>query len=142
MEINLKRQNEAVHLVASNELGNEVSIDGSAVIGGKNKGARPMELLLMGLGGCSSMDIISILKKMKVDVGEYDVKVTAERDKDNTPSLFTIIHVEFIIEAEEENKDKIIKAINLSMDKYCSVTKILEETAKITHSLTLKPATW
>ena len=141
MEILLKRQNEAVHLVAENELGNEVSIDGSPAIGGKNKGARPMELLLMGLGGCSSMDIISILKKMKVEVGEYDVKITAERDKDNTPSLLTAIHVEFIVETHEENKDKVIKAINLSMDKYCSVTKILEKTATNTHELTLKPAT-
>ena len=142
MEIILKRKNEAVHLIAENEMGNEVSIDGSPIIGGRNKGARPMELLLMGLGSCSSMDILSILKKMKVEVGEYDVKINANRQKDVTPSLFTDIHVEFIIEAKEEAKDKIIKAINLSMDKYCSVTKILEATAKITHELKLIPATW
>ncbi len=142
MKITLKRQNDAVHLVAENEMGNTVSVDGSPAIGGKNKGARPMELLLMGLGSCSSMDVLSILKKMKVEVGAYDVEVSATRDQENVPSIFTDIHVTFLVEAEVENKEKIEKAIRLSMEKYCSVTKILEATAKITHSLTLKPASW
>ena len=137
MEITLERQNQGVHLVAQNEGGNTVSLDGSPAIGGENLGSRPMELVLMGLGGCSSMDVLSILKKMKVEIGKYDIKIKADREADVVPSLFTDIHVEFIIESDEKNKAKILKAIDLSMDKYCSVTKILEKTAKITHSLTL-----
>ncbi len=136
MEIKLKRVNNAVHLEASNALGNTVQIDGAPKIGGEDKGARPMELLLMGLGGCSSMDIISILQKQKQVIDDYDVNITAERDADNTPSLFTKIHVEFIIKGDV-NPKKAERAVQLSMDKYCSVTKIMEKTAEITHSLKL-----
>ncbi|MFK7901061.1 MAG: OsmC family protein [Cyclobacteriaceae bacterium] len=137
MDIQLTRNNESVHLTATNSDGNEVNLDGSPSIGGKGLGARPMELVLMGLGGCSSMDVLSILEKMKVKLESYDVKVHADRDTDAVPSLFTDIHVEYIITGQEKDRAKIEKAINLSMDKYCSVTKILESTAKITHSLTL-----
>lgn len=136
MKIQLKRVNDAVHLEATNEEGNIVNIDGSEAIGGEGKGARPMQLLIMGLGGCSSMDVISILQKQKQVITDYAVNIEAERDADNTPSLFTNIHVEFVIRGEVDPK-KLDRAVNLSMEKYCSVTKILEKTAKITHSITL-----
>lgn len=136
MKIQLKRVNDAVHLEATNEEGNIVNIDGSEAIGGEGKGARPMQLLIMGLGGCSSMDVISILQKQKQVITDYAVNIEAKRDADNTPSLFTNIHVEFVIRGEVDPK-KLDRAVNLSMEKYCSVTKILEKTAKITHSITL-----
>lgn len=132
MEIKLKRVNQAVHLEAINEGGNTVQIDGAPKIGGEDKGVRPMELLIMGLGGCSSMDILSILKKQKIEVEDYEVNITADRDSDNVPSLFTNIHVEFILKGQIDPK-KADRAVKLSMDKYCSVTKILEKSANITY---------
>ena len=83
MKVSLKRVNQAVHLEASNENGNTVQIDGAPKIGGEDKGARPMELLLMGLGGCSSMDILSILAKQKVALDDFNIDVDAERDSEN-----------------------------------------------------------
>jgi putative redox protein len=136
MNIKLKRVNQAVHLQAVNEQGNIVDIDGADSIGGEGKGARPMQLLLMGLGGCSSMDVISILNKQKVVLTNYDVNIDAERDAENTPSLFTKIKVQFIFEGELSESDikKIQRAVDLSMTKYCSVTKIMEKSAEISYS--------
>lgn len=137
MNIKLSRKNEAVHLQAKNEDGNTVDIDGSDSIGGQGLGPRPMQLLLMGLGGCSSMDVLSILNKQKVVLSDYDVDINAIRDTENTPSLFTKIHVKFLFAGELEEKDikKIKRAVDLSMNKYCSVTKIMEKTADITFSI-------
>ncbi len=132
MEIKLKRVNQAVHLEAINENGNTVQIDGAPKIGGEDKGVRPMELLIMGLGGCSSMDILSILKKQKIEVEDYEVNIKADRDSESVPSLFTNIHVEFILKGQIDPK-KADRAVKLSMDKYCSVTKILEKSANITY---------
>ena len=136
MNIKLKRVNQAVHLQPVNEQGNIVDIDGADSIGGEGKGARPMQLLLMGLGGCSSMDVISILNKQKVVLTNYDVNIDAERDAENTPSLFTKIKVQFIFEGELSESDikKIQRAVDLSMTKYCSVTKIMEKSAEISYS--------
>lgn len=134
MNIKLNRKNNAVHFEATNENGNTVLLDGAPKIGGENKGARPMELVIMGLGGCSSMDVISILQKQKQEITDYSVEITADRDTENIPSLFTTIHVKFIITGKVDLK-KAEKAVQLSMDKYCSVTKILEKTATITHEV-------
>lgn len=137
MEIILNRKNKAVHLEALNESGNTVDIDGAPSIGGEGKGARPMELLIMGLGGCSSMDVISILTKQKVELEDYSIKIKADRDTDNTPSLFTDIHVEFHFKGQDLPEKKIDRAVSLSMEKYCSVTKIMEKSANITWSVVL-----
>lgn len=133
MNIHLKRINNAVHLEATNENGNKVQIDGAPSIGGENKGSRPMELLIMGLGGCSSMDVLSILSKQKQVVEDYQVNITAERTEDQTPNLFSKIHIEFVFKGTI-NEAKLERAIALSMEKYCSVTKIMEKTADITYS--------
>lgn len=136
MKISLKRLNNGVHFQAKNEDGNTVDIDGSPAIGGENLGVRPMQLLLMGLASCSSMDMISILTKQKQSIKDYDVEVEAERDSENTPSLFTTIMVSFIVNGEVDTK-KAIRATKLSMDKYCSVSKIMEKTATINYQLVL-----
>ena len=140
MKIALKRINKAVHLEATNEDGNKVQIDGAPKIGGENLGVRPMQLLLMGLGGCSSMDILSILEKQKVELDDFNIEVDSERDTENTPSLFTDIHVRFTFKGKDldAKMKKIERAVNLSMDKYCSVTRILEKTAKITHEIVIE----
>lgn len=136
MEIKLKRLNQNYNLEATGTNGRTVSIDAGPQDGGDDLGVRPMQMMLMALGGCSSIDVISILKKQRQQVDDYDVIVTAEREKDKVPSLFTSIHVKFILTGKIE-KEKLEHAIKLSLEKYCSVAKILEKTALITHSYTI-----
>ncbi|PRY09703.1 putative redox protein [Pontibacter ummariensis] len=133
MEVNLTRVDEDFHFTGAGASGVEVHIDGSPEIGGHNAGARPMELLLMGLGGCSAIDIIQILKKQRQQIDSFHIKVTAERVPGEVPSLFKQIHVHFTVGGPLE-EEKVGKAVNLSMDKYCSVAAILYKTATITHS--------
>lgn len=132
MKIEIERKNDAVYLEAINEQGITIKMDGSPEIGGQNLGARPMQLLLMGLGGCTSMDILSMLKKMREEVKSYKVEIEAERATEH-PMVFTKIHIHFIFEGNIK-KENIEKAIKLSMEKYCSATHILNKTAEITHT--------
>lgn len=132
MQIEIERVNNKVHLEATNEQGIVVHMDGSPEIGGEDLGARPMQLILMALGGCTSMDMLSMLAKMREDVTSYKVTVNAERATEH-PMVFTKIHVHYIL-AGKLKKENVEKAINLSMDKYCSVTHMLNKTATITHS--------
>ena len=137
MEIEVNLVNKAYHFEAKNEGGNIVNIDASPAIGGENKGVRPMELLIMGLGGCSGIDVLSILRKQKIEPEGFRVTLHAEREKDKTPSLFTDIHLKFIFKGAIDEK-KAQRAMELSMDKYCSVAKTLEKTAKITYELVVE----
>ena len=132
MQVEIERVNNAVHLEAKNEEGIVVQMDGSPDIGGHGLGARPMQLVLMSMGGCTSMDVLSILQKMREEVKSYKVIVNADR-ADEHPMVFTKIHVHYILEGYLK-KENVEKAINLSMDKYCSVTHMLNKTADITHS--------
>lgn len=136
MKIQIQRQNEAVHLKATNEEGNSVNLDGSEKIGGLNLGFRPMQMLLVALGSCASMDVLSILNKQKQHIADYSVFVDGDRDPDKVPSLFSTIHVRFEFTGNIDEQ-KIRRAIELSMKKYCSVTKTLEKTATITSSYIL-----
>ncbi len=133
MKIELQRVNDAVHLEAINEQGIKVQIDGSPEIGGKDLGARPMQLVLMGLGGCTSMDVLSILYKMREHVEDYHVSINGERNAGIVPAVFTKIHIHFSLKGNLRIEN-VERAIQLSMDKYCSVSKMLEKTAEITHS--------
>jgi putative redox protein len=133
MKIKLNRKNDAVHFEALSENGNTVQIDGSPAIGGENKGARPMELLLMGLGGCSAIDIVNILKKQRQVIEDFDIEIDGQRQEGAIPSLFESISVHYILKGKLD-AEKVRKAIDLSMQKYCSVTKTLEKTANITYS--------
>lgn len=133
MEIQVKRINDATLMQATNEDGACLIMDGSPDVGGVNGGLRPMQLLLAGVGGCSSIDVIDILKKQKQPLEDIQVKVNGDRDPKEVPSLFKKIHLHFILKGNLE-KEKVERAINLSMEKYCSVAKTLEKTATITHS--------
>lgn len=133
IKIELKRLNDAFHMEAANEQGNVVHIDASPDIGGSNKGMRPMQLLLAAAAGCSSIDIINILKKQKQPLKDIKVTITGEREKDAIPSLFTEIHAHYKLYGDLDD-EKVKRAINLSLEKYCSVTKTLEKTAKVTYS--------
>ena len=133
MKIEIKRLNDAFHLEAVNEQGRSVHLDASPDIGGTNLGMRPMQLVLSALGGCSTMDIINILKKQREPLRDIRIEVTAERQKDEIPSLFTKVHVHFKLFGDI-NVAKAEKAISLGVEKYCSVARILEKTALVTHS--------
>lgn len=137
MLIELQRKNNAYHFEAVNETGQHVQIDASPTIGGQNKGARPMELLIMGLGGCSGIDVINILQKQKIEVEDLKISIEAEREKDAIPSLFTDINIHFTFKGSiDQNKAE--RAISLSLEKYCSVAKTLEKTAKISHTVSFE----
>lgn len=133
MKINIKRINQAVNLEAENEDGLKIIMDGSPAIGGENLGMRPMQVLLASLGGCSSMDVLSILKKMQQKITNFEVSIDGEREPNIEPSLFKTIHVHFKVQGENLDASKVKKAIQLSMTKYCSVAKTLEPTATITY---------
>lgn len=137
MKIELKRINDACHMVATNEEGNEIHIDGAPVVGGERKGFRPMQLLAAGAGSCSSIDIISILKKQRQALTDLQVLVTAERENGKVPSLFQSIHLHYVLTGNLD-KNKVEKALKLSLQKYCSVIKIIEKTTKINYSYEIK----
>lgn len=137
MRIILERQNQAVHLQAVNEDGVTIDIDGAPAIGGENKGFRPMQLLLAGLGSCSTMDIVSILNKQKQDLKDIRITIDGNREIGKIPSLFEDIHVHFILTGDLDEK-KVKRAVDLSMNTYCSASKIIERTARITYSYEIK----
>jgi putative redox protein len=138
IRIELNRLNDAFHFAAANENGNTVHIDASPDIGGTNQGMRPMQMLLSAMGGCSAIDIINILKKQKQDLKDLKITVTGERQKNVVPSLFETVHAHYRFFGNLD-KDKVEKAINLSVKKYCSVSKTLEQTATITYSFEIIP---
>jgi putative redox protein len=133
IKIELNRLNDGFHLEARNEQGSTVHMDASPDIGGQNLGMRPMQMLLAAMGGCSTIDIINILKKQRQDLKDVKVTVTGEREKDAVPSLYTEVHAHFKLFGNLD-KDKAEKAVMLSVEKYCSVAKTLEKTAKVTYS--------
>lgn len=135
-KINIKRVNDDVHLRAYNKAGNVVSIDGSPDIGGQELGARPMELLLMALGGCSSMDVISILKKMRQELIDFDVEVEGTREEGAIPAVYTNINLHFKLSGNIK-PEKAEKAIKMSVEKFCSVSKMIDKTAEVTWSYTI-----
>jgi len=131
--IDLKRVSGDFHLEATNDTGNSVHLDASPDIGGTGKGMRPMQLLLAALGGCSSVDLVMILKKQKQDMKDISITVTGEREQGKVPSLYTDAHIHFKLIGNLD-KEKVEKAIVLAVEKYCSVAKTLEKSATITHS--------
>ncbi|MBP6154154.1 MAG: OsmC family protein [Chitinophagales bacterium] len=132
MKVEIELVNNKVHLEAKNEQGFITHMDGSPEIGGEELGARPMQLVLMALGGCTSMDVLAMLRKMREDVKGYKVTVDAERATEH-PMVFTKAHIHYVFEGNLK-KENVQRAIDLSMEKYCSVTHILNKTAEITHS--------
>jgi len=119
--------------VAESGSGHAVVIDGPPESGGKNLGIRPMELLLLGLGSCTSFDVVDILKKGREDVTDCVTQLTAER-ADAVPAVFTRIHVHFVVSGRRLNETKVARAIELSAQKYCSASIMLERAGvAITH---------
>jgi putative redox protein len=118
--------------VGQSASGHAVVMDGPPDIGGQNLGVRPMEMVLLGLGGCTAVDVIMMLQKSKQDVRDCHIEVSAER-ADSVPKVYTKIHVHYIVKGKDLNEAKVERAVNLSSEKYCSVSKMLEQAAEVTH---------
>ena len=119
-------------LIGEADSGHGIVIDGAAEIGGRNLGVRPMEMMLMGLGGCAAMDILHILKKKRQNITDCVIEVEGQR-RDEYPQVFTEIHVHFIITGHDLKDNHVKQAVDLSAEKYCSVSAMLGKTAKISH---------
>lgn len=136
--IKLKRLNDAVHFEASNEEGNTIQMDGTAEIGGEGKGVRPMETVLMAIAGCSSIDIVMILKKMRQKLEDIEVEVDGQR-VDTIPRVFKSIHIKYILTGNLK-EEKVAEAVRLSMEKYCSVSLMIQKAAEITYEYEIRPS--
>lgn len=139
MKITLKRLNSVVHFEGSNEDGNTVLIDGSPDIGGEGKGLRPMQLLLISLASCSSMDVVTILRKMRQPLEDIQVEVMGERTPGEIPAVFKKIQLRFRVKGNL-NEEKVAIAISKSVDKYCSVARMIDKVAEISWSFEVEPA--
>ena len=127
-----------VCFLARSETGHQLLLDGPEEAGGQNKGPRPMELVLMGLGGCASYDGVSILKKARQKVLDCKVELSADR-AEATPAVFTKIHLHFVIQGEGISEQHVGRAVQLSAEKYCSASKMLEAGGvEITHSFEIQ----
>ncbi len=129
-KVTLKRIGEPYYFEATNATGNTVSIDAGAAVGGTGKGARPMELLLMGLAGCSGIDVVNILRKQKQEITAFSIETVGERGDSQGANPFTDILVTFRLQGSID-EDHLKRAIELSMTKYCSAAAMLEKTATI-----------
>ena len=118
---------------AKSESGHSIIMDGAEAYGGQNRGPRPMELILMGLGGCASFDIVTILKKSRQEVTDVVCQLQAER-ADSVPAVFTKIHLHFVVIGRSVKEKQVAKAVELSAEKYCSASKMLADGGvEITH---------
>ena len=119
-------------MVGKSDSGHTITMDGPPESGGENLGVRPMEMLLLGVAGCTMIDVVTTLKKMRQDLSHLETKINAERATDH-PKVFTDIHIQFILKGQNLDEKKVDKAIILSAEKYCSASIMLGEMATITH---------
>ncbi|HNO74474.1 OsmC family protein [Nitrosomonas mobilis] len=123
---------EGVSFLGETDSGHAVLMDGAPGAGGKNLGPRPMEMILLGLGGCTAFDVVLILRKSRQIITDCQVAIEAQRAITD-PKVFTQIHLHFIVTGKELNPKQVERAINLSAEKYCSASMMLKDTVKITH---------
>lgn len=123
---------EAATFLGETGSGHAMVMDGAAEYGGRNLGPRPMELLLVGMGGCSAFDVVMILKKSRQQIADCVAEIEATR-AETEPKVFTHIHVHFIVKGKDLSDKQVERAVSLSAEKYCSASIMLGKTAKITH---------
>ncbi|QTR53801.1 MULTISPECIES: OsmC family protein [Thiothrix] len=116
--------------------GHSIVMDGPPESGGRNLGVRPMEMLLLGLGGCASFDVVLILQKSKQQIIDCEVQIEAAR-ADKEPKVFTRIHLHFVVTGRSVSAEKVERAIKLSAEKYCSASIMLAQMAEVTHDFEL-----
>jgi putative redox protein len=125
---------DGVSFAAKSETGHTVVMDGPPDLGGRNLGPRPMEMLLMGMGGCASFDVLTMLQKSRQDVQGCVAELTAER-ADAVPAVFTKIHLNFIVTGKQLKESHVKRAVSLSAEKYCSASIMMEAAGvKVSHS--------
>ncbi len=112
--------------------GHTVIMDGAPESGGRNKGSRPMELVLIGMGGCTAYDVVHILRKSRQEITDCVAQIEAKR-AETDPKVFTNIHIHFVVTGKNLDEKKVQHAIELSATKYCSASIMIGKTAKITH---------
>ena len=130
---------EDMTLIGESESGHAVVMDGPPELGGHNLGLRPMEMVLLGMGGCTAIDILNILKKGRQAVVDCVVELDAERAPTD-PKVFTRIQVHYIVSGRNLNERQVERAVQLSAEKYCSASIMLGKTAEITHTFELREA--
>ena len=136
----MQRNNGDFGFEAKDEIGHLIQTDSSSRTGGNDSGFRPMQLLLAALGGCSAIDIVSVLKKQKQVIEGFKMKIEGKREEDKQPALWKTIHITFELQGNIE-LSKAQRAADLSMEKYCSVTETLRRAgAEITWSVQLNAA--
>jgi len=131
METQLKWAGNAAFIGRASS-GHTIVMDGPAEGGGRNLGPRPMEMLILGMGACSTYDVVSILKKSRQELTDCEVKITSQR-ADSDPKVFTDIQLHFIVSGHNLKEKLVERAIKLSAEKYCSASIMLGATANITH---------
>ncbi len=136
MKVRLDQVDKAFHFVGTNENGNVMHIDTAPGKGGSGQGTAPMETVLMALAGCSAMDVVAILKKSRQDVQSFSVEVDGERPEGRPPTPFKAIHLQFLFTGDVDAA-RALRAVELSVTKYCSVARMLESTATITYSCSI-----
>jgi putative redox protein len=119
--------------------GHAVVMDGPPDYGGRNLGVRPMEMLLLGLGGCASFDVVLILSRSRQAISDCVAEIEAERAAQD-PKVFTTIHVHFIVTGKALSEKRVARAVELSAEKYCSASLMLGKTATITHDYEIREA--
>lgn len=123
---------ENVCFLGESETGHAVVLDGAPEAGGRNLGMRPMEMLLIGMGACTSFDVVTILKKSRQDISDCVAEISADR-ADEIPKVFTKIHVHFVVTGNGLNVGQVERAVKLSAEKYCSASIMLSKSVEITH---------
>jgi putative redox protein len=130
---------ENVAFVGETESGHAVVMDGAPEGGGRNLGPRPMEMVLIGTGGCTAYDVVHILRKSRAPVSDCVVEIDAER-ADEDPKVFTRIHFHFVVTGSGLKQNVVERAVHLSAEKYCSASIMLAKTAAITHDFEIREA--
>ena len=123
-------------LVAEGGSGHTITMDGAAEIGGHNLASRPMEVLLMGMGGCTAIDVVSMLKKQRQDIEGVEVSLVAERAEDH-PKVYTSVKLVYTVRGRNLNKALVERAVSLSDEKYCSATAMVKKSAAVTNEVVL-----
>jgi putative redox protein len=127
---------EDVCFLGESETGHAVVLDGAPEAGGRNIGMRPMEMLLIGMGACTSFDVVTILKKSRQDIVDCVAQIDADR-ADEIPKVFTKIHVHFVVTGKNLNPVQVERAVKLSAEKYCSASIMLGKSVEITHDFSI-----
>ncbi|MGZ9106260.1 MAG: OsmC family protein [Rhodoplanes sp.] len=134
MECSVRWAGDGMSFVARTGSGHLVTMDGAPAGGGNNLAPRPMEIVLVGTGGCTAYDVVLILKRGRHDIRDCEVTLSADR-AENDPKVFTRIEMKFTVRGRKLSRDAVERAVQLSHDKYCSATAMLAKTAAITYSV-------